>query len=88
MSSFGDWVHEKLDRLGILPRCIYCGNDHIDELSMTWTLPVQLMCRQDDENIRAACQKRIGWRVIDFSKGKVIDCGPGITMTMIGDSKQ
>jgi len=77
MSDFTHWMAERLARLGIPARCYVCGNTSLDELAMSFR--GQLHCRQDEENIRLACRKRIGWRVLD-AQGRVIDTGNGITL--------
>lgn len=80
--SFTAFMSERLARLGIPAKCGVCGNTNLDELAMN--LRGQLHCRQDEENIRAACRKRIGWRVIDAS-GRVIETGSGITLRAVGN---
>jgi hypothetical protein len=80
--SFTAFMAERLARLGIPAKCSVCGNTSLDELAMSLT--GQLHCRQDEENIRANCRKRIGWRVLDAG-GRVINTGPGITLRASGN---
>lgn len=76
---------DRLARLGIPARCHVCGNTDLDELAMNFR--GQLHCRQDEENIRANCRKRIGWRVIDAG-GRVINTGSGVTLRALGNINQ